>query len=122
MFVFSSDCSSGDHTVQGLELAIRSMIPASDSNAELYDDYALIALSDANFGRYQISPNQIGRLLQLDSRVHASIIFIAQLFAEANAAMKVLPPGRAFFCEETDALPPLFRAVMMESTKSQRAL
>ena len=60
--------------------------------AEDADDYFLFLLSDANLGRYDVSPQEMGKVLRSEERVNAYAIFIAEPLA-ADWLKSELPFG-----------------------------
>ena len=81
-----------------------------------YEDRALvIAISDANLRRYDITLND---LKPLQSRkVHAHLIFIASLGDEAAALAKAVPNERAQCCMDTSDLPLIIKKIVTSALK-----
>ena len=79
------------------------------------DDYLTIIVSDANMRRYGIAPHHLASSLTIDARVNAYIVFIATLQDEVHTLMPSMPPGRAFFCQETSQLPNTMRTILTSS-------
>lgn len=96
---------SGDNTVEGIEAAVTTL-PKAEPDAEM-DDYIVIALSDANLGRYGITPKRLERALTKNKvdNVKAAIIFIGG--EQEAASMAKAMPGKAFNCQDLKTLPML---------------
>ena len=62
MLAHSQYCMSGDHTVEATAKAMESVI-----RGEAADQYNVIVVSDANFARYGIIPEDIDAIMV---RVH----------------------------------------------------
>ncbi|WFD27940.1 hypothetical protein MNAN1_002948 [Malassezia nana] len=95
---YTQYCMSGDNTVECIQQSVR------DVRQREADDYFVIALSDANLGRYAISPEMLGAALKQDDKVKAAVIFIDKGGAEAGRMAQALP-GRAFVAQDTREIP-----------------
>lgn len=95
---YTQYCMTGDNTVECITQSIK------DVRSQDADDYFVIALSDANLGRYAITPQVLGSALKRDEKVKAAVIFIDKGGAEAGHIAKALP-GRAFVAENTKDIP-----------------
>jgi hypothetical protein len=87
MYVHARSASTGDKSLQAAEAATRSVAK------EVADDHLVFLLSDANLGRYDVSPAQLAAALQSDPSVTGHAIFVAEESAAAWLA-KEMPPGR----------------------------
>ena len=107
----ASGCASGDSTLETAALAVAEVLKADA------DDYFVFVLSDANLGRYDVQPDELGARLRGDERVNGYAIFIA----EPGAAMwmkKELPFGHGFVCLEVDKLPATFKDIFAHAAVS----
>ena len=95
---YTQYCMSGDNTVECVRQSIK------DVRERDADDYFVIALSDANLGRYSITPDTLGAALKQDDKVKAAVIFIDKGGAEASHMAQALP-GRAFVAQDTREIP-----------------
>lgn len=50
--------------------------PSRNANALKTDDWFVIAITDANFGRYQITPEDLKRVMNKVPKVHTALICI----------------------------------------------
>lgn len=107
-------CWSGDHTLEGTDLAIKHI------TAKEADDYFVVVLSDANLERYGIPAEAFGKVLSSDARVHAFAIFIGSLGNQANRLVRKLPAGRAFVCMDTKQLPQVLQQIFTSAMLSSR--
>ena len=85
MHAHAQYCWSGDHTLEGTDLAITRI------TAEEADDYFVVVLSDANLERYGIPAEAFGKALTSDPRVNAFAIFIGSLGNQADRYGVVKP-------------------------------
>ncbi|TPX37183.1 hypothetical protein SmJEL517_g01076 [Synchytrium microbalum] len=90
---------SGDNTLTAAEKAIQDITKVDA------DDYFVVILSDANLRRYGIRPQELGAILDSDSRVNAAVIFIGTIGEEAKYLTTHLPPGKAFVATDTREIP-----------------
>jgi len=102
-------CSNGDYTLDATQLAIADVIQREA------DDYFVIVLSDANFGRYGLEPETFGKALTTDSRVSGFAIFIASFSDQAENLKAKLPAGRSFICLDVSTLPTVFKQIFTSS-------
>lgn len=104
MYSHSRACVSGDNSLEAARRAVREVTEAEA------DDYFVFLLSDANLGRYSVTPEQLGEALRADPRVNAFAIFVA----EANAAewlVRELPLGHGFSVLDAAKLPTVMQQV-----------
>lgn len=88
-----------DNTLEATEKAIKEI------TKEEGDDYIVIVLSDANLRRYGIRPETLGKILSMDPRVTASVIFIGTLGEEAEILRRRLPSGKGHVAMNTADVP-----------------
>ena len=107
MMAHSQFCMSGDHTLSASVLAINEAGLVADD----YDDSFVIVLSDANFDRYGIRPESIGKILNRNENVNAYMVFIGSLGNQADQISKRLPSGKSFVCLDTKKLPEILQTI-----------
>lgn len=111
MYGHSRSCPSGDNSMEAARLSVADVV------REEGDDYFVFLLSDANLGRYNVTPEELGAVLRADSRVNAYAIFVA----EQNAAewlAKELPFGHGFVCLDTSKLPTTFKDILAHASNT----
>ncbi|KNC84900.1 hypothetical protein SARC_02908 [Sphaeroforma arctica JP610] len=109
MYGYAGGSVSGDNTLNAARIAVEEV------TAEEADDYYVFVVSDANVGRYDITPTTFGAILSKDERVNAYAIFIAERGA-ADYLINGLPFGHGFVCEETETLPTVFKDIFTRAT------
>ena len=67
------------------------------------DDMLVFLLSDANLGRYNVSPQSLSAALQSNDAVSGHAIFVAEPSA-ADWLAREMPPGRGFAALDAAAL------------------
>jgi len=107
MHAHSQFCMSGDHTMSGTVMAINELGLVSDQ----YDENFVIVLSDANFDRYGIRPENFGKILNRNENVNAYAIFLGSLGNQADELSKRLPAGKSFVCMDTKKLPEILQTI-----------
>ena len=107
MHAHAQFCMSGDHTLSATVQAINELALSADN----YDESIVIVLSDANFDRYGISPNQFTKILTRNDRINAFAIFIGSLGDQAEYLAKKLPSGKGFVCLDTRKLPEILKTI-----------
>lgn len=98
MIAHSQFCSSGDHTLEAIEGAVKRVVNSisdSDANSQRF----VIVVSDANFKRYGISTRQLSSAMKKDPRVKVHLILIASLGDEADKTASALPEGLCHVCD-----------------------
>ena len=93
-------CMSGDNTVDSLGQCIEELVKFTES-----DERVLVCLSDANFDRYQISPELISRMISKEEDVQVFMILIGTIGNSASLLSSRLPKGRVFMCMNNAELP-----------------
>uniref|UniRef100_A0A914QPH8 VWFA domain-containing protein n=2 Tax=Panagrolaimus davidi TaxID=227884 RepID=A0A914QPH8_9BILA len=106
MFLQSQFCYSGDFTLEALQLAISKVSKETD-----VDERFVIVLSDANLDRYGIKPHHLAKRLEADPKVHAFVILVGSLGAQADKLVKALPAGKAFYASDTAQLPHIIQNI-----------
>jgi len=95
---------AGDYTVEAIEKGVKD-VGAFDA-----DDWFVIAITDANFGRYLIKPEDISRAMRRDPKVHTALICIGE-GAEATWIPKSIP-GRGYRVTNTADIPTVLRSIL----------
>lgn len=104
IFDHSRSTSSGD---KSLEAAARASLEVTQEEA---DDYLVFLLSDANIGRYGISPAALRLALRGDGRSSGYCLFIAEPEA-AEWLVRELPLGKAHSILDVASLPQAFKEI-----------
>ncbi|KAF7986115.1 hypothetical protein HWV62_41553 [Athelia sp. TMB] len=95
---------SGDYTVEAIEKSVQE-VAKYDA-----DDWFVIAITDANFGRYNITPDDLKRVMNKDPKVHTALICIGD-GAESSWVTKALP-GRGFRVSKASDIPTVMRSIL----------
>jgi len=95
---------SGDYTVEAIEKSVEE-VAKYDA-----DDWFVIAITDANFGRYFITPEDLKRVMNKDKKVHTALICIGD-GAEQGWVTKALP-GRGFRVSKASDIPNVMRSIL----------
>ncbi|KAJ7121114.1 AAA domain-containing protein [Mycena epipterygia] len=95
---------AGDYTVEAIEKGVKD-VAAFDA-----DDWFVIAITDANFERYLIKPEDITRAMNRDPKVHTALICIGE-GAEAAWIPRSIP-GRGFRVANTADIPTVLRSIL----------
>ncbi|KAI0296956.1 AAA domain-containing protein [Multifurca ochricompacta] len=95
---------SGDTTVAAIEKAVNE-VAAFDG-----DDHFVIALTDANFGQYNITAEDLGRAMNRHPKVKTALICICE-DSEASWVKKHFP-GRAFLVTNSADIPKVLRGFL----------
>lgn len=109
IYAHSRSAPSGDKSLEAAALA------SHEITNEPADDYLVFLFSDANLGRYGISPAAISTALKGDGRSQGYCILIA----EPNAAswiVEELPFGRGFVVLDVEKLPQTFKEIFSHAT------
>ncbi|GAA6012821.1 hypothetical protein JCM10207_005374 [Rhodosporidiobolus poonsookiae] len=104
MSMVSQYCWPGDETIHALEKSIDHVAEADA------DDNIVIAISDANFERYNITAEDIRRALNRNSKVRTSLVAIGE-GAESEWLPRALP-GKAWRVRETSDIARTLRAIL----------
>jgi len=74
------------------------------------DDHYVIALTDANFGQYRITEEDLGRVMNRHPKVKTALICI---YEDSEAAwVKRHFPGRAFLVTDSADIPKVLRGFL----------
>ena len=106
MYIHSRSAPSGDQSLQAAIEAtslVRGGGMEGGGGVVEADDYLVFLLSDANLGRYNVSPQSLCAALQSDDEVTAHAIFVAEPSAAEWLAAE-MPPGRGFCAMDAAAL------------------
>ncbi|KAF7292707.1 hypothetical protein MIND_01168900 [Mycena indigotica] len=95
---------AGDYTVEAIEKSVKE-VGSFDA-----DDWFVIAITDANFGRYMIKPEDIARAMNRNPKVHTALICIGE-GAEATWIPSAIP-GRGFRLKNTADIPIVLRSIL----------
>jgi len=104
MYMVPQYALAGDFTVEAI---IKGVTEVAKYDA---DDWFVIAITDANFGRYEISPEDLTRAMKHNLKVNTALICIGES-AEASWVTKSLP-GRAFRVANTGDIPNVLRSIL----------
>ena len=116
MVAHTQYCRTGDNTLEAIAMAKQDVVNCNEDA----DEYIVVAVSDANFRRYGISPSSLknvveGGVEKEGSFVKTYAIFIATSGDEAGVVKDCLRKGRAFVCGDTKELPRIIREVLKSS-------
>jgi len=95
---------AGDYTVEAIEDASKEV---SKFDA---DDWFVITVTDANFGRYNISVDDLNRAMNRYPKVHNALVCIGE-GAEATWVSQKLQ-GRGFRVSNTADIPNVLRSIL----------
>ncbi|KAK0223975.1 AAA domain-containing protein [Armillaria fumosa] len=95
---------AGDYTVEAIRKGVQE-VGKFDA-----DDWFVIAITDANFGRYNITPEELSRAMKRNPKVHTALICIGE-GAEAPWISKQLP-GQGFRVANTSDIPTVLRSIL----------
>jgi len=104
-------CMSGDHTLSATVQGITEL----GLTTEEHDESFVIVLSDANFDRYGIRPENFAKILNRNEKVNAYAIFIGSLGNQADELTQRLPSGKGFVCLDTKRLPEILQTIFMST-------
>ena len=113
MIAHSQFCWSGDNTLPATEIAIDrvSALAEEEENVERL----VIVITDANFGRYRISSEEVSRTMRKSHYVNTHMVQVAGLRDEAEEFARKLPVGRAHICKASSDLPSILRQILTSS-------
>ena len=113
MIAHSQFCWSGDNTLPATEIAIdrASTLAEEEENVERL----VIVITDANFGRYRISSEEVSRAMRKSPHVNTHMVMIAGLRDEAEEFARELPVGKAHICRASSDLPSILRQILTSS-------
>ncbi|CEH18703.1 AAA ATPase containing von Willebrand factor type A (vWA) domain [Ceraceosorus bombacis] len=96
---------SGDSTLESIRWGCREL------TKEEADDYFVIALSDANLGRYGITTDMLAKALRSNEKVKGSVIFLDGRSSEGKQTAAQLP-GLAYSVIDLRQLPQTFGSLL----------
>jgi len=102
---------AGDYTIEAIEKAVDEV---SKFDA---DDWFVIAISDANFGRYHITADDLKRVLHRNPKVRIALICIGE-GAEAEWIPKNFQ-GKGFRVGDTHEIPKVLRSILSSFIESR---
>lgn len=105
LYALAMSAAQGDNTLLATEWGINAI------TKEEADEYFVVVLSDANLGRYSISPRDFGQLLTKEANVKSYCIFIAEPGA-AEWLQREIPLGRGISCMKPSELPNIFQTIL----------
>ncbi|KAG7095577.1 hypothetical protein E1B28_006310 [Marasmius oreades] len=104
MYMIPQYAFSGDYTVEAIQKGVEE-VGKFDA-----DDWFVIAITDANFERYQITPEDIVRAMKRNPKVHSALICIGE---GANAPwITESLPGKGFRVRNTEDIPNVLRSIL----------
>ncbi|KAJ3565249.1 hypothetical protein NP233_g7756 [Leucocoprinus birnbaumii] len=104
MYMVPQYAFAGDFTVEAI---VKGVTEVAKYDA---DDWFVIAITDANFSRYGITPEDLTNAMKRDPKVHTALICIGE-GAEATWITKRLP-GRGFRVANTGDIPIVLRSIL----------
>uniref|UniRef100_A0A0W0GBJ0 ATPase dynein-related AAA domain-containing protein n=1 Tax=Moniliophthora roreri TaxID=221103 RepID=A0A0W0GBJ0_MONRR len=104
MYMIPQYAFAGDYTVEAIQKGVEE-VGRFDG-----DDWFVIAITDANFGRYQITPQDITRAMKRNPKVHSALICIGE-GADAPWITQSLP-GKGFRVRNTGDIPTVLRSIL----------
>ncbi|KAF9078337.1 AAA domain-containing protein [Rhodocollybia butyracea] len=104
MYMIPQYAFAGDNTVEAIQKGVDD-VAKFDA-----DDWFVITITDANFGRYQITPEEVSRAMKRHPKVHTALICIGE-GADATWITKSLP-GAGFRVRDTGDIPMVLRSIL----------
>ncbi|XP_006455343.1 hypothetical protein AGABI2DRAFT_226806 [Agaricus bisporus var. bisporus H97] len=104
MYLIPQYAFAGDYTVEAIANGVAE-VAKYDA-----DDWFVIAVTDANFNRYGITPEQLTKAMKRDSKVNTALICIGE-GAEATWITQRLP-GCGFRVSNTGDIPNVLRSIL----------
>jgi len=95
MHAHSQYCWPGDNTLAATKVAIKEI------TKEPADEYFVVILSDANFSRYNINPDEFAKLLNSDPNVNTFAVFIGSLGDQAEQLVEFVCHNLLLFVKRT---------------------
>lgn len=105
MYSTAGGAVSGDSSLDAITEAVQSVLEDEDA-----DDYFVFVLSDANLGRYGITPQDLKQRILQHDQVKVCVLFVAEPIA-SEWLVKELPFGQAFACMDVGKLPGIVRDI-----------
>ncbi|KAF9269491.1 hypothetical protein L218DRAFT_915635 [Marasmius fiardii PR-910] len=104
MYMIPQYAFSGDYTVEAIQKGVEE-VGKFDA-----DDWFVIAITDANFGRYQITPEDIVRAMKRNPKVNSALICIGEGANEPWVTKSL--PGKGFRVRNTEDIPNVLRSIL----------
>lgn len=104
MYMVTQYAFAGDFTVEAIA---NGVVEVAKYDA---DDWFVIAVTDANFSRYGITPEELTNAMKRDPKVHTALICIGE-GAEATWITSRLP-GRGFRVANTADIPIVLKNIL----------
>ncbi|KAH6910612.1 AAA domain-containing protein [Coprinopsis sp. MPI-PUGE-AT-0042] len=104
MYMIPQYAFAGDFTVDAITKGVTE-VAKYDA-----DDWFVIAITDANFGRYSITPEEVTHAMSREPKVNTALICIGE-GAEATWIPKHLP-GKGFRVTNTGDIPTVLRSIL----------
>jgi hypothetical protein len=103
---------SSSSTLGAIEAAVARVASLGLADEADDEDRLVIVVSDANFRRYGITPEDLNEAMRRDSRVRVHLVLIASLADEAAALLQALPLGTCHICLDSALLPTVIRQIL----------
>lgn len=108
LYSSSRGATTGDSSLLAAQMAIKASVK------EKGDDYLVFLFSDANLGRYGISPDHMTQALTSRKDVQGHAIFLAEESA-AEWLTKEMPLGRGYVAMEMSDLPKIVKEIFQHA-------
>ncbi|KAL0575398.1 hypothetical protein V5O48_000404 [Marasmius crinis-equi] len=123
MYMIPQYAFAGDYTVEAIKKGVEE-VGKFDA-----DDWFVIAITDANFGRYEITPEDITRAMKRNPKVHSALICIGEgadapwyevallrltgsLTPKQHLRITESLPGKGFRVRNTEDIPSVLRGIL----------
>ncbi|KAJ3983012.1 AAA domain-containing protein [Lentinula detonsa] len=104
MYMIPQYAFAGDNTVEAIQKGVDEVVKFDA------DDWFVITITDANFGRYQITPEEVFQAMRRHSKVQTALICIGE-GANASWITKNLP-RTVFRVKDTGDIPIVLRGIL----------
>ncbi|KAJ4490439.1 AAA domain-containing protein [Lentinula aciculospora] len=104
MYMIPQYAFAGDNTVEAI---VKGVDEVAKFDA---DDWFVITITDANFGRYQITPEEVYRAMKRNTKVHTALICIGE--GAGSTCITNNLPGSAFQVKDTGDIPMVLRSIL----------
>ena len=111
LYSSSRGATTGDSSLLAAQMAIKAAVK------EKGDDYLVFLFSDANLGRYGISPDHMTQALTSRKDVQGHAIFLAEESA-AEWLTKEMPLGRGYVAMEMSDLPKIVKEIFQHAASA----
>ena len=112
LYSTSRGATTGDASLLAAQAAIKSVLK------EKGDDYLVFLFSDANLGRYGISPSHMTKALTSQKNVQGHAIFLAEESA-AQWLADEMPLGRGYVALEMSELPKIVKEIFQNAATAE---